>query len=79
MFDISYYIFDNYLYYFHIGAHFRIYVSMKCNNVRQRIDPVLAPNQFSIARLLRLEDLDRRVTHHGIYPLLPAPNGSSME
>ena len=48
---------------------------MKCNNVRQRIDPVLTPDQFSIARLLRPEDLDRRVTHHGIYPSLPAPNG----
>ena len=48
---------------------------MKCNNVRQRIDPVLAPDQFSIARPLRPEGLDRHVTHHGIYPLLPAPNG----
>ena len=48
---------------------------MKCNNVRQRIDPVLAPDQFSIARPLRTEDLDRCVTHHSIYPLLPAPNG----
>ena len=48
---------------------------MKYNNVRQRIDPVLAPDQFSIARPLRPKDLDRCVTHHGIYPLLPAPNG----
>ena len=47
---------------------------MKCNTVRQKVDPVLAPNQFSIARPLRPEDLDRCVTRHGIYPLLPAPH-----
>ena len=35
----------------------------------------MAPDQFSIARPLRPEDLDRQVTHHGIYPLLPAPDG----
>ena len=43
--------------------------------VRQRIDLVLAPDQFSVARPLRPEDLDSRVTRHGIYPSLPAPNG----
>ena len=48
---------------------------MKHNITRQRVDPVLAPDQFSVARLLRPEDLDRRVTRHGIYPSLPAPNG----
>ena len=48
---------------------------MKHNIIRQRVDPVLAPDQFSVARLLRPEDLDRRVTQHGIYPSLPAPNG----
>ena len=48
---------------------------MKCNNVRQKIDSVLAPDQFSIARPLRPKDLDRCVTCHGIYPLLLAPNG----
>ena len=48
---------------------------MRCNNVRQRIDPVLAPDQFSIARPIRPKDLDRCVTCHGISPLLPAPNG----
>ena len=48
---------------------------MKCNTVRQKVDPVLAPDQFSVARPLRPEDLDRCVTRHGIYPLLPAPNG----
>ena len=48
---------------------------MKCNITRQRVDPVLAPDQFSVARLLGPEDLDRHVTQHGIYPSLPAPNG----
>ena len=48
---------------------------MKCNMVRHRVDPVLAPDQFSVARPLQLEDLDRRVTRQGIYPSLPAPNG----
>ena len=73
--DISYFIIDNYyLYYFHISAHFRIYVNIKHNNIRRRVDPVLSPDQFSVARPLRPEDLDRHVTHHGIYPLLPAPN-----
>ena len=52
-----------------------IYIIIKCNTVRQRVDPVLAPNQFSVARPLRPEDLVRRVTRHGIYPSLPAPNG----
>ena len=35
----------------------------------------MAPDQFSVARLLRPEDLDRHMTCHGIYPSLPAPNG----
>ena len=35
----------------------------------------MAPDQFSVARLLRPEDLDRCVTQHSIYPLLSAPNG----
>ena len=48
---------------------------MKRHTVRQKVDPVLAPDQFSVARPLRPEDLDRCVTRHGIYPLLPAPNG----
>ena len=42
---------------------------------RCRIDPILAPNQFGVARPLRPEDLDTRVTRQGIYPSLPAPNG----
>ena len=48
---------------------------MKCNTVRNRVDPVLAPDQFSVARPLQPEDLDRKVTRHDIYPSLPAPNG----
>ena len=48
---------------------------MRHNMVRCRVDPVLAPDQFSVARPLQPEGLDRRVTRHGIYPSLPAPNG----
>ena len=48
---------------------------MRCHTVRCRIDPVLAPDQFSVARPLQPEDLDRRVTTQGIYPSLSAPNG----
>ena len=48
---------------------------MKHDITRQRVDPVLAPDQFSVARLLGPEDLDRRVTRHGVYPSLSAPNG----
>ena len=48
---------------------------MRRHTVRCRVDPVLAPDQFSVARPLQPEDLDRRVTRQGIYPSLPAPNG----
>ena len=48
---------------------------MRHHTVRCRVDPVLALDQFSVARPLRPEDLDRRVTRQGIYPLLPVPNG----
>ena len=48
---------------------------MKCDITRQWVDPVLAPDQFSVAWLLRQEDLDRRVTQHGVYPSLPALTG----
>ena len=48
---------------------------MKQHTIRCRVDPVLAPDQFSIARPLQPEDLDRRVTRQGIYPSLPTPNG----
>ena len=50
-------------------------LKMKHHTVRQKVDPVLAPDQFGVARPLRPEDLDRCVTWHGIYPSLPAPNG----
>ena len=48
---------------------------MKHDIARQRADPVLAPDQLSVARPLRPEDLDRCVTQHGIYPSQPAPTG----
>ena len=41
----------------------------------EELIPVLVRDQFSVARPLRPEDLDRCVTRHGIYPSLPAPNG----
>ena len=41
----------------------------------QRLDPVLAPDQFGVAKPLGPEDLDRHVTRHGIYPAFPAPTG----
>ena len=47
---------------------------MRHQTDRHSIDPVLALDQFSIARPLQPEDLDRRVTRQGIYPSLPAPN-----
>ena len=52
---------------------------MRCQTVRRRVDPVLALDQFSVARPLRPEDLDSRVTRQGIYPSLPAPNEYTME
>ena len=39
---------------------------------RRRKDTVVAPDHLSVARPLRPEDLDRRVTHRGIYLSLPA-------
>ena len=48
---------------------------MKCDITRQRVDPVLAPDQFSVAQLLGPEDLDRHLTWHGVYPSLPALTG----
>ena len=48
---------------------------IKCDITRWQIDPVLAPNQFSVAQPLRPEDLDRRVTRHGVYPSFPALTG----
>ena len=48
---------------------------MRRHTVQCRVDLVLAPDQFSVARPLQPEDLDRRVTRQGIYPSLPAPDG----
>ena len=48
---------------------------MKHDISRQRADPVLAPDQFSVARPLGPEDLDRCVTQHVVYPSFPAPTG----
>ena len=48
---------------------------MRHHTSRRRIDPILAPDQFGIARPLQPEDLDTRVTRQGIYPSLPALNG----
>ena len=48
---------------------------MKCDIVRQRTDPVLAPDHLSVAKPLRPKDLDRCVTWHGIYPSQPASPG----
>ena len=48
---------------------------MKHGISRQRLDPVLASDQFGVARPLGSEDLDRHVIRHGIYPSFPAPMG----
>ena len=48
---------------------------MKHEITRQRVDPVLAPNQSSVAPPLGPEDLDRHVTKHGVYPSLQVPPG----
>ena len=42
---------------------------------RHKIDPIVAPDQFGVARPMQPEDLDRRVTRQGIYPSLPASDG----
>ena len=42
---------------------------------RRRADSVVAPDHLSVAKPLRPEDLDRRVTQHGIYPSLPTSPG----
>ena len=52
---------------------------MKHNTARCRVDPVLAPDQFSVARPLQPEDLDRRVTRQGILPLTSCPKWYAME
>ena len=48
---------------------------MRRHTGRCRINPILAPDQFGVARPLRPEDLDMRVTRQSIYPSLPASNG----
>ena len=50
-------------------------MNMKSDISMQRIDPVLASDQFSVARPLGPEDLNRHVTRHGIYPSFPALTG----
>ena len=42
---------------------------------RRRTDAIVASDHLSVAKPLRPEDLDRRVTCHGIYPSLPASPG----
>ena len=42
---------------------------------RRRTNAVGAPKHLSVAKPIRCEDLDRQVTHHGIYPSLPASPG----
>ena len=63
--------------YIYIHAYIKPLIddTMRHHIARHRVDPVLALDQFSVARPLRPEDLDRRVTRQGVYPLLPAPNG----
>ena len=41
----------------------------------RRTDAIGAPEHLSVAKPIRPEDLDRRVTGHGIYPSLPASPG----
>ena len=38
-------------------------------------DPVLATDQFGMARPLGLEDLEKHIMRHGIYPSFQAPTG----
>ena len=49
---------------------------MKHGISRQWLDPVLAPDQFGVAKPLGPEDLDRCVTRHGVYPTFPDPIGA---
>ena len=50
---------------------------MKWDMSRKRADAVVASDHLSVAKPLRPEDLERQVTCHGIYPLLPASPGVS--
>ena len=51
-------------------------ITMKCGISRQRLDPVLAPDQFDVAKPLGPEDLDRCVTRHGFYSAFSASIGA---
>ena len=42
---------------------------------RQRLDPVLASDQFGVTRPLGPEELDRPVARHGVYPAFLHPQG----
>ena len=42
---------------------------------RRRTDAIGTPKHLSVAKPIRPGDLDRRVTHHGIYLSLPASPG----
>ena len=48
---------------------------MKCGISRQRLDPVLAPDQFGVAVPLGPVDLDKCATRHDVYPSFLAPTG----
>ena len=48
---------------------------MNHDMARRRTDSVVAPDHLCVAKPLRPEDLERRVTQHGIYPSLPASPG----
>ena len=54
-------------------------ITMKGGVNRQRLDPVLALDQFGVAKPLGPEDLDRHVTRHGNLPSIPCPYGSPLE
>ena len=51
---------------------------MRHGTNRWRHDPVLAPDQFGVAKPLGPEDIDRWVTRHGIYVAFPAPMGGLL-
>ena len=48
---------------------------LKCDMSRRRTDACVAPDHLRVGKPIRPEDLDRQVTHHGIYPSLPASPG----
>ena len=48
---------------------------MKRDMSIRRTDSVVTPDHLHVANPVRPEDLDRRVTHHGVCPLLSASHG----